>query len=60
LTGRWTAAAEAFGQRGDTPTLHLGLRFWVIPNHFQIDATQGHQSASPEKRFYSVGLRFIF
>jgi hypothetical protein len=57
---RWYAIVETFGQRGDKPTLHTGLRFWVIPNRFQIDATHGHQSASPEKRFYSVGLRFIF
>jgi hypothetical protein len=52
--------AEIFGQRSQTPTLHYGLRFWVIPNRFQIDATQGRQSADPEKRFFSVGLRLLF
>jgi hypothetical protein len=51
---------ETFGQRGDTPTQHVGLRFWVIPNRFQIDASVGRQSAEPEKRFTSVGLRFLF
>jgi hypothetical protein len=51
---------ETFGQRGQTPTLHYGLRFWVAPNRFQIDATGGHQSADPEKRFYSVGIRLLF
>ena len=54
------AIAEIFGQRSQTPTLHYGLRFWVIPNHFQIDATQGHQAADPEKRFFSVGIRLLF
>jgi len=51
---------ETFGQRSQTPTLHYGIRFWVIPNRFQIDATRGKQSADPEKRFFSVGLRFLF
>ena len=57
---RWYGMVETFGQRGDTPTLHYGLRYWVIPNHFQIDATHGRQSADPLKSFHSIGLRFIF
>jgi hypothetical protein len=57
---RWYGIVESFGQRGDKPTMHFGLRFWVVPNRFQIDATHGHQSANPEKRFNTVGLRFIF
>lgn len=60
LEPRVYGIAETFGQRGDMPTQHVGLRFWIIPNHFQIDATHGHQSADPVRRFYSVGLRFIF
>ena len=52
--------AETFGQRGDKATRHLGLRYWVIPGRFQIDATRGDQDASPARRFYSLGLRFIF
>jgi hypothetical protein len=52
--------AEIFGQRSQTPTLHYGLRFWIVPNRFQIDATRGEQSADPEKRFFSVGLRLLF
>lgn len=51
---------EGFGQRGDKPTTHFGIRFWVIPNRFQVDATHGHQSSDPERRFNSFGLRFIF
>jgi hypothetical protein len=60
LAPRWYGMVESFGQRGDKPTLHFGLRFWVIPDRFQIDATHGHMSADPEKRFNSLGLRFIF
>lgn len=51
---------ETYGQRSETPTLHYGLRFWVIPNRFQIDATQGRQSGDPDTRFLSFGLRFLF
>jgi hypothetical protein len=57
---RWYGIVESFGQRGDKPTAHFGLRFWVIPNRFQIDATHGHQSADPEKRFNTVGIRLLF
>ena len=60
LTGRWTAAAETFGQYGDTPTQHAGLRYALVPNRVQIDTTVGHQSADPVRRFTSIGLRLLF
>jgi len=52
---------ESFGQRGESPTYHYGIRFWVIPNRFQIDATRGDQGGgAPDRRFYTLGMRFIF
>lgn len=51
---------ETFGQRGESPTYHYGIRFWVIPGQFQIDATRGDQGGDPERRFYTLGLRVIF
>lgn len=51
---------ESFGERGAKPTLHGGLRFWVIPNRFQIDSTYGTQQSDPVTRFFTVGLRFLF
>lgn len=52
---------EMFGERGGgSPTQHAGIRFWVIPNRFQIDSTVGHQDAEPAKRFFTIGLRFLF
>jgi hypothetical protein len=51
---------EAFGQHRETPTYHYGIRFWVIPNRFQIDTTRGDQFGAAARRFYTVGLRFIF
>ena len=52
--------AEAFGVRGEKATLHYGVRFWVVPGRFQIDATRGVQDSAPATRFYTVGLRVIF
>lgn len=57
---RWYAIAETYGERGDKPTRHIGLRYWLIPERFQVDASHGEQGASPARRFHSVGLRFIF
>jgi hypothetical protein len=52
---------ETFGQRGESPTVHYGIRYWVMPNRFQIDATCGEQGGGdPDRRFYTLGLRFIF
>jgi len=51
---------ETFGQHRETPTYHYGLRFWVIPNRFQIDSTLGNQTGAGDRRFYTVGLRFLF
>ena len=71
--GTWGAALEAlifaprlygiletYGQRGEKPTLHFGVRFWLIPDRFQIDATVGEQPGSPARRFNIVGLRLLF
>lgn len=52
--------AETYGQRGEKPTLHYGVRYWIVPNRFQLDATRGDQRGDPVRRFYTLGLRFIF
>jgi hypothetical protein len=54
---------ETYGERGEKATLHFGVRFWIVPNRFQIDATHGEQKASdtaPERRFNSIGLRILW
>jgi hypothetical protein len=51
---------ETFGQYADKPTHHAGLRFWIVPNKFQVDSTVGNQNGEPPQRFYSVGLRLLF
>jgi hypothetical protein len=51
---------ESYGQRGEKPTLHTGLRIWIVPNRIQVDTTVGRQQASPERRFGTVGLRILW
>ncbi len=52
---------ESYGQRADKPTVHYGLRVWVVPNRVQVDGTIGTQhSGPPERAFRSLGLRVLF
>ena len=60
LAPRVYGILESYGERGEKPTLHGGLRLWVIPNRFQIDSTYGTQQSDPVHRFFTVGLRFLF
>ncbi|MSQ54588.1 MAG: hypothetical protein EXR31_04385 [Betaproteobacteria bacterium] len=60
IAPRIIGIVESYGQSGEKPTFHTGLRIWAIPNRWQIDATMGFQDASPNRRFASVGMRFLF
>ena len=51
---------ESYGQHRETPTYHYGFRFWIVPDHFQVDMTHGDQTGAGDRRFYTVGLRFLF
>jgi|KBSMisStandDraft_5_1062788.scaffolds.fasta_scaffold32777_5 hypothetical protein len=54
---------ETFGQSGDKATLHYGLRVWIVPNRFQIDATHGDQPDGhdqPARHFNSIGVRILW
>jgi len=57
---RWIGILEAYGQRGEKPTLHTGLRIWIVPNRFQVDTTVGFQNSSPDRRFYTIGIRLLW
>ena len=51
---------ETFAQSGDKPTVHYGLRIWIVPNRFQIDTTIGAQSGDiGATRWFSTGIRVI-
>lgn len=57
---RWYGIIESYGASGEKPTLHSGLRVWLVPNRLQVDATAGMQQNSPQRRFGSVGLRILW
>ena len=57
---RLIGIVETYGQSGEKPTFHTGLRIWVMPNRWQVDTTVGRQKSGPEHRFYTVGMRFLF
>jgi hypothetical protein len=51
---------EAFGQSDGRPSAQAGVRFWLVPNHVQIDATYGNRlESSDNRRWFSLGLRLI-
>jgi hypothetical protein len=60
LHQRLFGIVETYGERGEKPTRHLGLRVWVVPNHVQVDSTLGFEHSNPERRFYTVGLRLLW
>ena len=58
---RLYAILETYGQRLEKPTLHGGVRLWIVPNRLQVDATVGSQHAAPfDRRFATVGLRLLW
>jgi len=62
LTGtRLSAIVEAYHQEGERPGRQVGLRYWIVPNRFQIDGTYGWQNANPVNRTWtSLGVRLLF
>ncbi|MGD9944268.1 MAG: hypothetical protein AB7S98_13630 [Burkholderiaceae bacterium] len=51
---------ETFGQSRGKPSYQLGLRYWLVPGHVQIDATYGNQTGSDmQQRWFSIGLRLL-
>jgi hypothetical protein len=60
IAPRLYGIVETYGQRGEKPTAHTGLRIWIVPNRVQVDTTLGVQNSSPERRFGTVGLRILW
>jgi hypothetical protein len=58
-THRLTLVAESFGDNLANPYWQTGVRYAIIPNLFQVDATVGQQTGTSEgNRWISFGLRF--
>ena len=61
LNPRLYGIVEAYGQEADRPNAQLGLRYWVVPNRLQLDATFGGQRADTRSRSWtSFGVRALF
>ena len=60
LAPRLYGILETYGQTGEKPTAHTGLRIWIVPNRVQVDTTVGVQRSSLERRFGTVGLRVLW
>lgn len=50
--------AETFGQNEGRPLYQAGIRYWIVPNRVQVDATYGNRLGGGE-RWFSLGLRLL-
>jgi hypothetical protein len=57
---RWYGILESYGMTGEKPTVHTGLRIWLVPNRVQVDTTVGVQHATQDRRFATLGLRLLW
>jgi hypothetical protein len=59
-SGRVYLVPEIFSQGAGKPQYQAGLRFWVVPNRVQVDATYGDRfGAAQGGRWFSLGLRLL-
>lgn len=59
-TSRLYVIAESYGQNKGSAYFQTGLRYWILPNHVQIDTTYGSQIGHiADQRWFSIGLRLI-
>ncbi len=61
---QWSAStwliAEVFGQNQGKPFYQVGLRYWLVPDHVQVDTTYGNRAGSgAQERWFSIGLRLL-
>lgn len=51
---------EAFVTDRGRPFVQAGLRYWIIPERVQMDATYGNRAVSDgRERWFSIGLRIL-
>lgn len=52
--------AETFGESRSNASYQLGVRYWIVPNHVQVDTTYGNQYGNKsDARWFSIGLRLL-
>lgn len=58
LNSRWMGIVETYGDHRQAPYWQTGLRFSVIPDRFQLDASLGQQlNGGNDARWVSFGVR---
>jgi hypothetical protein len=50
---------EAFGQNEGKPSGQVGMRYWLIHDRLQVDATYGKRIGASDSGFFSLGLVLI-
>lgn len=60
FTPRFALIAETYGDNHTRNYYQAGVRFWIIPNRWQIDSTLGAQAGSfGPSRWWTIGVRLI-
>lgn len=60
LTDKSYLIAEAFGQSTGNAFYQVGIRYWLMPNHIQLDTTYGDRiGMGNDERWLSVGIRLL-
>jgi hypothetical protein len=57
FTRQLSGIAETYGQRHDPTSRQIGVRYWIVPDHFQVDGTLGNQRGAS---WFSAGIRLLF
>ena len=60
INPRLYVIAETYGESGSTASYQIGVRYWVVPNHVQIDTTYGNRYGNHvDGHWISIGLRLL-
>jgi hypothetical protein len=60
LTERTVLLGEVYGATGFDRFSQAGVRYWIIPDHLQVDSTYGFQWNGPHRtEWFTVGFRII-
>jgi hypothetical protein len=60
LTERTVLLGEVYGATGFDRFSQAGVRYWIIPDHLQVDSTYGFQWNGPHRtEWFTLGFRII-
>ncbi len=60
LRERLQLIAETYGESGQRPFVHGGLRYWLVPDRVQVDTTVGSRvQPGHGERWFTIGVRLL-